>query len=53
LKSFLEEYEVLEVEKEEVFDSFSPIVTWLGKADGLLRRKSDNELIILSFKNCC
>lgn len=50
LRNFLEEYEVLEVEKEEVFDSFSDIVTWLGKADGLLRRKKDNELVILSFK---
>jgi hypothetical protein len=50
LRPFLNEYEVLEVEKEEVFDSFSSIVTWLGKADGLLRRRSDNELIILSFK---
>lgn len=50
LESFLDEYEVLEVEKEEVFESFSDIVTWLGKADGLLRRKIDNELIVLSFK---
>jgi hypothetical protein len=50
LKSFLDEYEVLEVEKEEVFEDFSSIVTWLGKADGLLRRKSDNELVVLSFK---
>lgn len=50
LKSFLEEYEVLEVEKEEVFESFSDIVTWLGKSDGLLRRRIDNELVVLSFK---
>lgn len=50
LPSLLDEYEILEVEKEEVFDDFSEIVTWLGKADGLLRRKSDNALIVLSFK---
>lgn len=50
LKEFLEEYEVLEVEHEEVFDNFSSIVTWLGKADGLLRRKKDNKLVILSIK---
>jgi hypothetical protein len=50
LKNFLDEYEVLEVEKEEVFENFSPLVTWLGKADGLLRRKRDNQLVILSIK---
>lgn len=50
LAEFLEEYEILEVEKEEVFDSLSQIVTWLAKADGLLRRRSDNQLVALSIK---
>lgn len=50
LKNFLDEYEVLEVEQEEVFDDFSDIVLWLGKADALVRRKKDNALLPISFK---
>lgn len=50
LRDFLDEYEVLEVETEEVFDSFSEIVTWLGKADALVRRRRDNALLPISFK---
>lgn len=50
LPFLLEEFEVLEVEHEEVYKDFSSVVTFLGKADGLLRRKSDNKLVILSIK---
>jgi hypothetical protein len=50
LPTFLEQYEVLEVEKEEVYEDFSESVTWLGKADGLLRNKLTNELVVLSIK---
>lgn len=50
LPGILEEYEILEVEHEEVFENFSDIVTFLGKADGLFLRKSDKKLIILSIK---
>ena len=48
LPDILEEYEILEVEHEEVSTEFSQIVTLLGKADGLFLRKKDNALIILS-----
>ncbi len=50
LPGILEEYEILEVEKEEVFEGFSDLVTFLAKADGLFLRKSDNKLVILSIK---
>jgi len=50
LPGILEEYEILEVEKEEVFEDFSDLVTFLAKADGLFLRKSDNKLVILSIK---
>jgi hypothetical protein len=52
LPEILEEYEILEVEHEEVSTTFSDIVTFLGKADGLFRRKSDNVIVILSLKTC-
>lgn len=50
LEELLEKYEVLEVEKEEVFDEFSELAIWLGKADGLLKRRRDNQLVVLSIK---
>lgn len=50
LRDLLEEYEVLEVEHEEIYEDFSPLVTFLGKADGLFKRKIDNKLIVLSIK---
>lgn len=50
LPGILEEYDILEVEHEEVSESFSPLVTFLGKADGLFLRKSDKKLVILSIK---
>lgn len=50
LPGILEEYEILEVEKEEVFEGFSNYITFLGKADGLFLRKRDNALVVLSIK---
>lgn len=50
LPAILEEYIILEVEKEEVFENFSDIITFLGKADGLFLRKSDNKIVQLSIK---
>lgn len=50
LPPILEEYIILEVEKEEVFENFSDLVTFLGKADGLFLRKADNKIIQLSIK---
>lgn len=49
LPLFLEQYEVLEVEKEEIFP-FNKDVIFQAKADGLLRNRSNNELVILSIK---
>jgi PD-(D/E)XK nuclease superfamily len=51
LPNFLDEYEVLEVEKEDSL-SLGNDILFLGKADGLLRRKSDNKLVVLSYKTC-
>lgn len=50
LPQILEEYDILEVEQEEVFENFSPLVTWLGKADAMYRRKSDGAIILDSAK---
>lgn len=50
LPTILDEYEILEVEKEEISTVFSSIVTLLGKCDGLFLRKHDNKLVILSLK---
>lgn len=49
LPLFLEEYEILEIEKEDTLD-FGNDIIFLAKADGLLRRKSDNKLVVLSIK---
>lgn len=49
LPLFLEEYEILEIEKEDTLD-FGNDIIFLAKADGLLRRKSDNKLAVLSIK---
>jgi hypothetical protein len=49
LPLFLEEYEILEVEKEDSLN-FGNDIVFLAKADGLLRRKSDNKLVVLSIK---
>lgn len=50
LPQILAEYDILEVEQEEVYEGFSPIVTWLGKADAMYRRKSDGKIILDSAK---
>lgn len=49
LTSFLEEYEVLETEKETPLELFAEGVLET-KADGLLRKRSTGELYILSWK---
>lgn len=53
----VEQYDILEVEREEEWDlgifqtSEGPCrVVWLGKADALLREKDSNDLFIQSFK---
>lgn len=50
LPVILEEYDILEVEFEEVFEGFSECITFLGKADALFIRKRDKALVILSIK---
>lgn len=50
LPQILEQYNILEVEQEEVFENFSPIVTWLGKADAMYREKSTGRIILDSAK---
>lgn len=50
LPSLLAEYEILEVEREEIYNSFSPLVVFLGKLDGLLLRRTDKRIIVLSLK---
>ncbi len=50
LPYILEEYDILEVEFEEVFEGFSEYITFLGKADGLFMRKRDKALVVLSIK---
>jgi hypothetical protein len=50
LPEILDEYIILEVEQEEVFENFSAFVTWLGKADAMFLRKSDGAVILDSFK---
>lgn len=50
LRSLLEQYEILEVEREEIYEDFSPIVTFLSKADSVFRDRMDGSVIILSIK---
>lgn len=57
LPTLLEQYEILEVEKEEEWDlgiyqtPAGPCrLMWLGKADALLREYDTNDLFIQSFK---
>jgi hypothetical protein len=52
LPRLLETYEVLEVEREEVFGDFSPSVALMARADGLLRERATGDLHVLSFKTC-
>lgn len=55
LPDILEEFIILEVEKEEVFENFSDMVTFLGKADGLFLGKPNHpsaagKIVQLSIK---
>src|SRR5688572_3863062 len=47
--SFVEEYEILDLEREELWD-VSPDIRFMARADGLLRSKTDGGLYVLSFK---
>lgn len=49
LPSLLNEYDILEVEKEDIYNINESSI-FLGKADGLFKRKSDNKLVVLSIK---
>ncbi len=59
LPGFLEEFEVLEVEHEDTFILSGNVrymgttlesLSWMSRADGLLRRIADDDLYVLSFK---
>lgn len=50
LPQILDEYDILEVEKEEISTTFSEIVQLNGKLDALLLRKHDQKLVIFSLK---
>jgi hypothetical protein len=47
--SFVEEYEILDLEREETW-KVSPDITFMARADGVLRSKRDGDLYVLSFK---
>lgn len=46
---FCEEYEVLDIEKEELW-KLSSNISFMARADGVLRSKNDGDLYVLSFK---
>lgn len=54
LRWFLSEYSVVEVEREDTIKACEYNddidLTFMGKADGILRRRVDNSLVILSLK---
>jgi hypothetical protein len=50
LPRLVEEYEILEVERDEVWRDFAPGVDFMFKADGLLKHRDTGDLHILSFK---
>jgi hypothetical protein len=50
LRALLEQYRVLEVEREDTWEEFAPKVMWQSRADGLLQERSTGDLYILSFK---
>lgn len=55
MRFLLSEYEILEVEQEDEFVMVESAVPnfelrWMSKADGLLRRRLDGSLVVLSFK---
>jgi hypothetical protein len=43
-------YDVLEVEREDLWESFAPGIGWMSRADGLLRERETGDLYVLSFK---
>lgn len=43
-------YDILEVEREDVVHEFAPGIDFGARADGLLREKSTGDLYVLSFK---
>lgn len=47
--SFIEEYEILDLEREELW-KVSPDISFMARADGVLRSKADGDLYVLSFK---
>lgn len=47
--SFIAEYEILALEKEELWE-VCPDIKFMARADGLLRSRSEGDLYILSFK---
>lgn len=47
--TLVETYEVIEVESEYEYE-LAPGITFMAKLDGLLRRRSDSEYEVLSFK---
>lgn len=60
LPGFLEQFEVLEVEREDTFTLYDPSenfsltppdeIVWMSRADGLLRERASGDLYVLSFK---
>lgn len=53
LKWLLDTYEILEVEQEDHFTLYEGSefdIEFMARADGLLRRRVDNSLVVLSFK---
>lgn len=50
LPRLTEQFEVLEVEREDVWKEFAPGIGWMSRADGLLLERSSQDLYVLSFK---
>jgi hypothetical protein len=50
LPELLQRYEVLEVEREDLWRDFAPGIGWMSRADGLLLEKETQDLYVLSFK---
>ena len=50
LPRLLEEYEVLEVEREDLWRDFAPGIGWMSRADALLLHKETQDLYVDSLK---
>jgi hypothetical protein len=50
LPKLLEQFDILEVEREDLWDTFAPGIGWMSRADGLAREKDSGDLYVLSFK---